>query len=141
GKRMFGYYDHIIEYYIRVFVSSGSNKKTTRNSKSIVLESKDVPRPFQLVATINQNSDMFTTSGLTHPLDAFQCLAYKKYLYFTPNDKSKASDGVSDRERYLDYDEEYGLIDIITTKSEESSGLVSSILPYKHNADRFNFKK
>lgn len=135
GNRCFGFYDHIIEYYIRVFATVGGKKGRTIN-----LDTKDIPRPLQLVATINQNSDMFMTNNQTHPLDAFVALAYKKYLYFTPKENSKSTDFVNPQERYRCYDEEYGKIDPITVKSEETCGLVASLIPYKQNAKMFVLK-
>lgn len=133
GERCFGFYDHIIEYYIRVFVATGGGKK----GRTVNLDTKDIPRPLQLVATINQNSDLFMTNNQTHPLDAFVALAYKKYLYFTPKENSKSTDYVNPQERYRSYDEEYGKIDPITVKSEETCGLVASLIPYKQNAHMF----
>lgn len=137
GSRCFGYYDHLIEYYLRVFISSGG---TSKKNRAISLETQDIPRPLQLLATINQNSDLFMTNTITHPLDVFGTVAYKKYLYFTPTKSgTKATDSVNPKERYRT-DEEYGIIDPITVKSEETCGLVAGVLPYKFNRSRFVFR-
>lgn len=137
GSRCFGYYDHLIEYYLRVFISSGGSGKKGR---IISLESQDIPRPLQLLATVNQNSDLFMTNTITHPLDVFGSIAYKKYLYFTPTKAGgKPTDSVDPKERYRT-DEEYGIIDPITVKSEETCGLVAGVIPYRFNRNKFVFR-
>lgn len=138
GLRCFGYYDHITEYFLRVFISSGANIK--KNNKSINLETQDIPRPLQLLATINQNTDMFMTNTITNPLDVFGSIAYKKYLYYTPKVNSKATEYVNPKERYRS-DDEYGIIDPITVKSEETCGLVANIIPYSENDSLYIYEK
>ena len=141
GKKVFGYYQHINDFYMRVFIKSIKKKKGYRNTIGTI----DYPRPFQLHSTVKQNTDLLTTNTLKHCLDAFISLAYKKYLHFTPStDKtgSKATtayDGFNPA-RYLDYNTEYGKIDPITSNSEETCGFSSTALVWSDNAPNFCLK-
>lgn len=137
GKKFYNFYEHLNELFLRVFISSG--QKSSRYNRAQV-DTKNVPLPLQLIATINQNSNLFINNNMNNPLDVFMALSYKKYLFHIPKEGSNANQGVSPRERYLDYDTEYGYVDPISTKSETSSGLQSNVLIYKSIASSMRFR-
>lgn len=137
--KVFGYYEHLLEYHLRLFINDSKNNSNTNRNKPLPLEYRDIPRPLRLIATINQNPLLFMSYDCSNPLDVFARIMYQKYLYFNPPKEGQTPKKVFPNEIFLDYKTEWGLIDSYTVKSETSCGIVSNVLPFKHLRDRFNF--
>ena len=109
-----------------------------------MISNKQAPKPLQIIMTISSNADLFMTNTDTHPFDAFQMFAYKKYFHerdTNPNRKDKGGRGtVPFEERFLKLGDSYGLIDSNSTRSETSAGVSGWVTMMSMYSKYFEYK-
>ena len=141
GKLYFGFYSHLGDNLLKItdINSSGFNGKDTN-----MISNKQAPKTLQMIMTISSNADLFMTNTMTHPFDAFQMFAYKKYFHerdTNPNRKDKGGRGaVPFEERFLKLGDSYGLIDSTSTRSETSAGVSGWVTMMAKYASYFEYK-
>ena len=142
GKLYYGLYSHLGDNLLKItdINNSGFNGKDS----SSMISNKQAPKPLQIIMTISSNADLFMTNTDTHPFDAFQMFAYKKYFHerdTNPNRKDKGGRGIVPfEERFLKLGDSYGIIDSNSTRSETSAGVSGWVTMMSMYSKYFEYK-
>lgn len=136
GKKYYSFYPHLGDALLKT-----KNMNDRKRSGGTMIPSTLFPRSLQVYVTIKSNTDLFTSYSNTNPIDMFELTAYKKNIVVDPDaaENSSASKAKTE-DKYLT-DEEYGIIDSWTVKSEKTAGLVAVLSGLKCHEDCFNFNK
>lgn len=129
-----GYYSRLTDQLLKVTGAS-----TSFGKKNEGVPSKNAPRVLQIIKTISSNADLFVSDSSTNPLDIFLKLNYRKFIHERARKGPEQRTSVPIRDRFLDFNTTYGLIDPTTTKSETSSGLVGNVSILKNYAKNFEY--
>lgn len=142
GVRFYSFYGHMADSYLMSTHKDSKASKITR-SGTIQIKADMIPKNRQIYATIRSNKELCANYDNKNPYDVWARVSYRKFV--TPNktdldnmnnNKQQKKQGPHGHLRYLT-EEEYTMIDSTTTKSENTSGLVSSFTLFNHCKEAF----
>lgn len=138
--KYYGFYSHLNDNLLGI---TDINKSGYNSSDSSMVSSKQAPKSMQITKTIASNPMSFMTNTEANYFDIFHLFDYRKDLPITV-DKAGGKDAktqmsVSDRFQTFGTNGEgdYGVIDPVTLKSENTSGTAGSVSMLKFYEDSF----
>lgn len=137
-KLYLGFYSRLADNLLKITDINSSGYGKDRG-----ISSKQAPRTLQVIKTISSNPDLFVSNTNTNPIDVWLKINYRKFIHerdTSPAGKAGGKTPVPLRERFLDFEKTYGLIDPTTTKSETSSGLAGNVSIMDYYSEYFEYK-
>lgn len=132
GVKVFSYYPHLSDILLKY-----TDLNDVKLNSGVIENPKAYPKSFQIITTIN-NDELFTTNDSHNPLDWLFPFMYRKTIVHDAKTDgiSKTKDVyIPKEERYLSEDE-MGIIDPHTKKSDTAAGLLASINPFNNIKNR-----
>lgn len=138
--KYYGFYSHLNDNLLGI---TDINKSGYSSSDSSMVSSKQAPKSMQITKTIASNPMSFMTNTEANYFDVFHLFDYRKDLPMTVDTgggkDSKTQMSTSDRFQTFGTNGEgdYGVIDPVTLKSENTSGTAGSVSMLKFYENSF----
>ena len=138
--KYYGFYSHLNDNLLGI---TDINKSGYSANDSSMVSSKQAPKSMQITKTIASNPMSFMTNTEANYFDIFHLFDYRKDLPMTVDTgggkDSKTQMSTSDRFQTFGTNGEgdYGVIDPVTLKSENTSGTAGSVSMLKFYEDSF----
>lgn len=138
--KFYGFYSHLNDNLLGI---TDINKSGYSGSDSTMISSKQAPKSMQITKTIASNPMSFMTNTEANYFDIFHLFDYRKDLPMIVDTNggknSKTQMSTSDRFQTFGTNGEgdYGVIDPVTLKSENTSGTAGSVSMLKFYEDSF----